>query len=165
MDTGKKRFKNIQSKEGKMKRHILSIVFLAAMIIFVSPAHALLVSNSDAWEYTNISSITAGTIHVRSNANNMFGPILLLQITFTPYLTTNKAEVTGTRSNGPWMMLITLGSFNMVAAHDGGQSPWYHDQDNRGISAFKLEYEDASNVWQTLFWWKISGRPRFLAMV
>jgi hypothetical protein len=53
---------------------------------------------------------------------------------------------------------MTLGSFNLVAAHDGtnyNPNDWYtngyRDQNYRGFGAFKLEYKDAANNWQTLY--------------
>ncbi len=131
-------------------KSILALVFVA-MVVFVSPAHALTVSSSDAWQYTNISSVSTGTIHPQSNVSNMFGASL------------GSADIGSTVFNdfsdqGYWHMVqwtlnspITLGSFNLVAAHDGTGPPYYRDQNYRGFGAFTLEYKDVANTWQTLY--------------
>ena len=139
-----------------MKR-ILKIVFVA-MVVFVSPAHANLISISDVWQYTNISTTSASTINWQSGALNMFGA------------STGSAETTNTVFNDSsaqdywhtveWTMnsAVTLGSFNLVASHDGtnynpydGYTNGYRDQNYRGFGAFKLEYKDTANNWQTLY--------------
>ncbi len=139
-----------------MKR-ILSALPLA-MAVLASPVQALVISNSDAWEYTNIQSSSASTIHGDSNALNMFG------------FTSNNTEKTNTVFNdssakGTWHTVewtlsspMTLGSFNLVASHDGTNynpnDPYtngYRDQNYRGFGAIKLEYKDATSTWQTLY--------------
>jgi hypothetical protein len=139
-----------------MKR-ILTIVFVAA-IVFVSPAHALLISNGDAWQYTNISTFSASTIHPASYALNMFGASGgYAEVTNTVF---NDSSAQGYWHTVQWTLSspITLGSFNLVAAHDGTNynpsDPYtdgYRDQNYRGFGAFKLEYKDASDNWQILY--------------
>ena len=139
-----------------MKR-ILTIVFVV-MIVFVSPAHANLVSYSDAWQYTNIVSVSSGTIHGQSNFSNMFGASLgsadIGSTVFNDYSAQGYWHTVQWTLNSP----ITLGSFNLVAAHDGtnyNPNDWYtngyRDQNYRGFGAFMLEYKDAANNWQTLY--------------
>lgn len=134
---------------------IIALLFFS----FTSSSYALVMSSTDAWQYTNISSISSGSIHPDSNASNMFG-----------YYSTNNTEHTNTVFNdssaqGYWHQVewtlnapLTLGSFNLVASHDGtnyNPSDWYtngyRDQNYRGMSAFKLEYQDSNNLWQTLY--------------
>lgn len=138
-------------------KKLLAIVFVA-MIVFVAPAHSSLISNSDAWQYTNISAISASTIHPQSDARNMFGGSYgSADIGSTVF---NDSSAKGTWHTIEWTLSapITLGSFNLVAGHDGtnyNQYDWYtngyRDQNYRGFDAFKLEYKDASNIWQTLY--------------
>jgi hypothetical protein len=143
-----------------MKR-ILAIVFVS-LIVFVSPAHADVISNSDAWQYTNISAISAPTIHGDSDARNMFG--------FTSFNTESTNTVFNDSSaQGFWHTVewtlnsaITLGSFNLVASHDGTGSPYYRDQNYRGFGAFTLEYKDVANTWQTLYSLSNIGTTAFL---
>lgn len=133
-----------------MKSQIFTIVFVA-MIVFVSPAHALLISNSDAWQHTNISAISASTIHGNSNARNMFGASLgSVETTNTVF---NDYSAQGYWHQVEWTLNapLTLGSFNLVASHDGTGAPYYRDQNFRGMSAFKLEYKDSADIWQTLY--------------
>lgn len=133
-----------------MMKRILPIVFMA-MVIFAWPVQARLISSSDAWEYTNISSYSAATIHGDSNVQNMFG--------FTSFNTESTNTVFNDSSEqGYWHTVewtlnspITLGSFNLVAAHDGTGPPYYRDQNYRGFGAFTLEYKDVANTWQTLY--------------
>lgn len=141
-----------------MKNKLLAGLALGGILVGVSPAHANYISASDAWQYTNISSYSASTIHWDSDVRNMFG------------YTSSNTETTNTVFNdsssaGDWHTVewtlnsaITLGSFNLVAAHDGtnyNPNDWYtygyRDQNFRGFGAFKLEYKDASNNWQTLY--------------
>jgi hypothetical protein len=128
---------------------------LAFLIItlFVAQAQADPISMTDAWQYTNMSSISVSTLslHSDSDARNMFG------------FTSSNTEPTNTVFNdsspkGFWHAVewtltasMTLGSFNLVAAHDGTGPPYYRYQDYRGFGAFKLEYLDASNNWQLLY--------------
>jgi hypothetical protein len=140
-----------------MMKRILTIVFVT-MIVFVSPVHANVISNSDAWEYTNISAVSTGTIHPQSNVNNMFGASLgSADIGSTVF---NDSSVKGYWHTVQWTLNspITLGSFNLVAAHDGtnynqydGYTNGYRDQNYRGFGAFILEYKDTANTWQTLY--------------
>lgn len=53
---------------------------------------------------------------------------------------------------------MTLGSFNLVAAHDGTNynandyyTNGYRDQNFRGFGAFTLQYKDDDENWQTLY--------------
>ncbi len=131
-------------------KKIQSMVLVIAAVS-MSPAHALVVSNSDAWQYTNISAISAPTIHSDSNALNMFG--YTSSNTETTNTVFNDSSAQGTWHTVQWTLNspITLGSFNLVASHDGTGSPYYRDQNYRGFDAIKLEYLDASNSWQTLY--------------
>jgi hypothetical protein len=140
---------------------ILAIVFVA-MIVFVSPARADLPSNSDAWQYTNISAISTGTIHPQSDVSNMFGASLgSADIGSTVF---NDSSVQGFWHTVEWTLnsAITLGSFNLVAAHDGTGPPYYRDQNYRGFGAFTLEYKDVANTWQTLYSLSNIGTTAFL---
>jgi hypothetical protein len=140
-----------------MKSQISPIIFVFIMI-FVSSAHANLISNSDAWQYTNISAISAPTIHNDSNALNMFG----YYSSNTEHTNTvfNDSSTQGYWHRVEWTLnsAITLGSFNLVASHDGTNynpnDPYtngYRDQNYRGFGAFELEYKDAANNWQVLY--------------
>jgi len=138
-------------------KKILTIVFVG-LIAFASPAHALLISSSDAWEFTNIASYSAGTIHPQSGALNMFGAITGSADTTSTVF--NDSSAMGTWHSVEWTLNapITLGSFNLVAAHDGTayniNDPYtngYRDQNYRGFDAITLEYKDAGNNWQTLY--------------
>ena len=139
-----------------MKKHLL--IAFVVMIVFVSAAHADVISSSDAWQYTNISSISTGTIHPQSNVSNMFGASLgSADIGSTVF---NDSSAQGFWHTVEWTLnsAITLGSFNLVAAHDGTNfnpnDPYtngYRDQNYRGFDAIKLEYKDAANTWQTLY--------------
>lgn len=134
-----------------MMKRILPIVFMA-MVIFAWPVHALVISSSDAWEYTNISSYSATTIHGNSDARNMFGATFgSADISATVF---NDFSAQGYWHTVEWTLNspITLGSFNLVASHDGTtEESYYRDQNYRGFGAFKLEYKDAANNWQTLY--------------
>ena len=133
-----------------MKR--LQSIVLLGMIVFASPARALPMSAVDAWQYTNISAFSASTIHPQSYALNMFGATGgSADIGSTVF---NDTSAKGTWHTVAWTLAspITLGSFNLVAAHDGTTAPsYYRDQNFRGFDAFKLEYLDAANSWQTLY--------------
>lgn len=139
-----------------MKR--LQSAVLLCMIVFVSPARALTMSAIDAWQYTNISASSASTIHPQSYALNMFGAVGgSADIGSTVF---NDSSPIGTWHTVTWTLTtpIKLGSFNLVAAHDGTNfNPYdpytngYRDQNYRGFDAFKLEYLDAANIWQTLY--------------
>jgi hypothetical protein len=149
--------KSMTLKEEKMMKRILTIVFVAT-IFFVSPVHANVISTSDAWQYNNISSISTSTIHGQSNVSNMFGASLgSADIGSTVF---NDYSAQGYWHTVQWTLnsAIILGSFNLVAAHDGtnynpndGYTKGYRDQNYRGFSAFTLEYLDAANNWQTLY--------------
>jgi hypothetical protein len=124
----------------------LSAAF-AAMATLASPAHALLISNSDAWQHTNIASIAAPTLHPASSARDMFGGSFAPSEPGNTVFNDNSAQ--GTLHIVQWTLVapITLGSINLVAAHDGTPE---RDQTFRGFGAFTLRYLDAANVWQTL---------------
>ena len=72
----------------------------------------------------------------------------------------NDSSIQGFWHTVEWTLnsAITLGSFNLVAAHDGTTETHmtvtqtgYRDQNYRGFGAFKLEYLDNANKWQILF--------------
>lgn len=147
-----------------MKKRLIAGLAIGITIFGISSANALLISSTDAWQYTEISSISAPTINWQSNAKNMFGAAM------------GSAEITNTvfDDNSPqgfwhtveWTLnsAITLGNFNLVASHDGtnyNPNDWYtngyRDQNYRGFGAFKLEYKDSSNNWQVLFSQNIIG--------
>jgi len=133
-----------------MKKRLIAGLAVGITLFGISSANALVISSTDVWQYTNISAISAPTIHYDSNALNMFGN------------TSANTESTNTVFNDistqeswhtvEWTLnsAITLGSFNLVAAHDGTGSPYYRDQNFRGFGAFTLEYLD-NNGWQVLF--------------
>jgi hypothetical protein len=141
-----------------MKKKIFSGLAVGVMMLGVSSAHAIQISSTDAWEYTHISSYSAGTIHPNSDARNMFGGSFgSAEITNTVF---NDSSAQGTWHTVQWTLnsAITLGSFYLVAAHDGttfnSNDPYtngYRDQNFRGFGAIKLEYQDAANTWQTLY--------------
>jgi len=143
---------------GMRKRLCFSGIIALMFFSFTPLSHALVMSSTDAWQYTNISSISSGSVHSDSDARNMFG------------FYSNNTEHTNTVFNdssaqGYWHQVewtlnapLTLGSFNLVASHDGtnfNPNDWYtngyRDQNYRGMSAFKLEYKDSNNLWQTLY--------------
>ncbi len=136
----------------------ISLFVFLIVTLFVPQAQADPISYADAWQYTNITSISAPSIHPNSNALNMFGN------------TSNNTEIYNTIFNDSsaqaywhtveWRLAasMTLGSFNLVAQHDGTNynpnDPYtngYRDQNYRGFGAFKLEYLDANNIWQLLY--------------
>jgi hypothetical protein len=138
---------------------LASIFFAVLMMVIGASAHANIMSNTDAWEYTNISSISVPTLHGDSSAYGMFG-----------YFVLNGGEINNTvfndySSQGYWHTVewtlnspIKLGSFNLVASHDGTNfiqnDPYtkgYRDQNYRGFGAFKLEYKVDAVTWQTLY--------------
>ena len=134
----------------KKRLSFLGIIVLLSFS-FTPSSYALVMSDADVWQYTNISSISSSSVHPDSNASNMFG-----------YYSTN-TEHTNTVFNdysaqGYWHQVewtlntpTTLGSFNLVASHDGTGAPYYRDQNYRGMRAFKLEYKDSADIWQTLY--------------
>jgi hypothetical protein len=136
---------------GMRKRaNFLGIIALLFFSV-TSSSYALVISDTDVWQYENISSVSSSSIHPDSNASNMFGYY------------SNNTEHTNTVFNdtsaqGYWHQVewtlnapLTLGSFNLVASHDGTGAPYYRDQNYRGMSAFKLEYKDGADIWQTLY--------------
>ncbi len=130
---------------------ILVIAFVAALL-FAAPAQALLISNTDAWQYTNLASASSGTIHPNSSVWNMFGANLgsveTSNTVFNDYSAQDYWHTVEWTMNAP----MTLGSFNLVAAHDDtGSANGYRDQNYRGFGAFTLEYLDASDNWQTVY--------------
>lgn len=141
----------IQTGGRCIMKKIFSGLAVGVMMLGVSPAGANLISNSDAWQYTNISSYSASTIHGNSDARNMFGGSYgLVETTNTVF---SDSSTQGYWHTVEWTLnsAITLGSFNLVASHDGTGSPYYRDQNFRGFDLIKLEYKDNANTWQTLF--------------
>lgn len=126
--------------------NIVSITFFC-----MSQANAMLTSDIDAWQYINISSISSSTIHYNSDSRNMFGYIGGYADTISTVF--NDDSSIGTWHQVEWTLNseITLGSFNLVAAHDGTGAPYYRDQNYRGFGAFKLEYKDSADNWNVLY--------------
>ena len=132
----------------------IGVLALLTVMVFVVPAHALLMSNTDAWQYNNISTIAAPSLHRDSNALNMFGysssNTESVNTIFGDTYSKGYSHTVTWTTNAP----VTIGSFNLVAGHDFGGTE-YRDQNYRGFSAFRLEYLDASNNWLVLY--SVSG--------
>jgi len=134
-----------------MKKRLIAGLAIGITILGMSSANALVISSTDAWQYSNISNISAPTIHSDSNALNMFGNTSAN--TESTNAVFNDSSTKGFWHTIEWTLdsAITLGSFNLVASHDGTGAPYYRDQNFRGFGAFKLEYKDNNGVWQELY--------------
>jgi len=131
-----------------MKRILTGLMICAFALLGTAPAQALLMSNTDAWEYTNINATSFSGIYYRSLATNMFGAAGgstdIGATLFNDWQPVNTWHWISWQLNAP----VTLGSFNLVAAHDGGT----RNINYRGFTGFRLDYYDtATSVWQTLF--------------
>lgn len=118
------------------------------MFFAVPKAHALLASSSDLWQYTNFSSYSSSGMYagLSASAQNMFGAnISSVEANNTLFADGSPA---GTWEWVSWTLNapVTIGSFNLVAAHDGDP----RNISYRGFSEFKLEYWNGAS-WQTLY--------------
>ncbi len=138
------------------------LCFLGATVLlpfsFTPASYANVISATDAWQYTNISSISSGSVHSDSNVSNMFG--FASSNTESTNTVFNDSSTQGYWHQVTWTLNapLTLGSFNLVASHDGtnyNANDWYtngyRDQNYRGMSTFRLEYLDTNNIWQQLY--------------
>lgn len=118
-------------------------------VFLVAPnAHALLASSTDAWEYTNFASYsTSGAKAYYSDARSMFGYNRgTSEGTYTLYadfLNSGTWHWTEWTLNAP----VTIGSFNLTAAHDGVP----RNINYRGFTEFKLEYWNGA-TWQLAYY-------------
>lgn len=143
---------------GMRKRLGFSGIIALLFVSFTPSSYALVISSTDAWQYTNITSITSSSVHFDSNVSNMFGYYSAnTEHTNTVF---NDSSAQGYQHQVTWTLNapLALASFNLVASHDGTNynpnDPYtngYRDQNYRGMSAFKLEYKDSADVWQTLY--------------
>ncbi len=104
------------------------------------------ISSTDAWEYTNIQSISTTGLFPTFSAYDIFGAS---ESGIEPGHTVFKdSQPAGYVHQVQWTLYdtITLGSFNLYAMHDGAGNL----MDDRGISYFKLEAL-VDSVWVTLY--------------
>lgn len=144
-----------------MKKMSCKIMLSLALLMFsILPAHALVLSYTDLWDVSQgtvvIATSGALTGGWSSDVRNMFGgyfgsgpPDLLNNTIFRDQLPAGTVHWVEWTTSSP----VNVGSFNLVAAHDGDFDGYVTRNINfRGFSSFNLYARDSlASPWTQLY--------------